>query len=343
MPTIATIQLESSSTIEGDNVNPDGLTSYYYRCVGCLHPCASLYKTLGKGGSVIKLTPCTKCARPSADPYCEREWLLVVLDLILLRKEAYRHVLWNRGQLLAAMTMMMSSTSSTAPSSSSPQQPEKFNTASTTTTMFRKFFHGPDNTLHHQIPRFLWTASLLRAHIGMVSTQDRVDHQHTWKAATGFVQLAVVSVIGLVLQIGVLFLLLGHLGGADAPPVKNNNNNNMSHKTRLLCVLALAVLLPSVGNQTVTALSLLWENSHTVRVLGSILTLVHQCLSVGTVLQVQLYRKSTIRSISVASGAVLFLLLSLFLRALAMTKIQATVPCPGLGWERENGRILCFS
>jgi uncharacterized membrane protein len=44
--------------------------------------------------SSIKLTTCTKCAQ-AVDPYIEREWLLVVIDCILRREEAYRHVLFN--------------------------------------------------------------------------------------------------------------------------------------------------------------------------------------------------------------------------------------------------------
>ena len=32
------------------------------------------------------------------DPYTEREGLLIAIDLLLLRKEAYCHVLWNSEQ-----------------------------------------------------------------------------------------------------------------------------------------------------------------------------------------------------------------------------------------------------
>lgn len=62
-----------------------------YRCVTCLHPCESLYCQYGK---TLKLNRCLIC-RQATDPYCEREWLLIVSDLILLRQEAYRHVLCN--------------------------------------------------------------------------------------------------------------------------------------------------------------------------------------------------------------------------------------------------------
>lgn len=59
-----------------------------YRCIHCLEPSDTLYKKLGD----IKLTACQKCGE-LVDEYCERESLLVVLDLLLLRESAYRHLL----------------------------------------------------------------------------------------------------------------------------------------------------------------------------------------------------------------------------------------------------------
>ena len=41
---------------------------------------------------------CSQCHK-MVDPYIEREWLLVVIDCILLREEAYRHVLYNVDEL----------------------------------------------------------------------------------------------------------------------------------------------------------------------------------------------------------------------------------------------------
>ena len=63
-----------------------------YRCVDCCAPAASLYKEYTK--TSIKLTSCVDCSR-NVDPYVERDWALVVLDCVLLRLPAYRHVLWN--------------------------------------------------------------------------------------------------------------------------------------------------------------------------------------------------------------------------------------------------------
>lgn len=79
-----------------------------YRCIHCLTPSDALYRKYGS--STIKLSQCSNCQR-DVDPYCEREWLLVVLDCILLREEAYRHVLFHRraeltsGQLRTAFVL----------------------------------------------------------------------------------------------------------------------------------------------------------------------------------------------------------------------------------------------
>jgi hypothetical protein len=67
-----------------------------YRCIHCLEPSESLYRTYTRE-STIKLSQCAVCGH-NVDPYCEREWLLVVIDMVLLREEAYRHVIFNRLQ-----------------------------------------------------------------------------------------------------------------------------------------------------------------------------------------------------------------------------------------------------
>jgi hypothetical protein len=66
--------------------------SYPYACIDCLTPCESLYKQYSTPSSV-KLTRCSNAAcQRDVDPYMEREWFLVALDLILHRRGAYRHL-----------------------------------------------------------------------------------------------------------------------------------------------------------------------------------------------------------------------------------------------------------
>lgn len=65
-----------------------------YVCVHCGFPSESLYHQLGASLSSIKVLTCTKC-NEVIDPYIEREWLHIAIDCILMRKAAYRHVLYN--------------------------------------------------------------------------------------------------------------------------------------------------------------------------------------------------------------------------------------------------------
>jgi hypothetical protein len=86
----------------------DTKTNHFFRCIHCLTPNPHLYRRLHAGSiknacstvgssnnNNIKLSDCVKCHQV-VDSYCEREWLLVVLDLVLLRRAAFRSVLWNR-------------------------------------------------------------------------------------------------------------------------------------------------------------------------------------------------------------------------------------------------------
>ena len=84
-----------------------------YRCLSCGSPSPDFYRLLSANGQPdaakkntttsrtanLQLTECQTCGAV-VDPYMELEWLLVGLNLILLRQEAYRHVYWNRLQEL---------------------------------------------------------------------------------------------------------------------------------------------------------------------------------------------------------------------------------------------------
>ncbi|KAK9719780.1 Arv1-like family [Popillia japonica] len=63
-----------------------------YICTNCGTPVNDLFKEYSP--SVLKLTKCLKCMEV-ADKYVEYDPVIVIIDLVLLRKEAYRHVLYN--------------------------------------------------------------------------------------------------------------------------------------------------------------------------------------------------------------------------------------------------------
>lgn len=66
-------------------------------CTNCRRPTDTLYRVFSNPGS-IQLTTCVSCGR-DVDPYIEREWLLVIMDCVLHRPEAFLHVLYNRAPL----------------------------------------------------------------------------------------------------------------------------------------------------------------------------------------------------------------------------------------------------
>lgn len=62
-------------------------------CIECGEPVASLYKE--SASQNIRLSVCAHCHQ-IADKYIEWEYQIVLLDLILNRPQAYRHLLFNR-------------------------------------------------------------------------------------------------------------------------------------------------------------------------------------------------------------------------------------------------------
>lgn len=64
----------------------------HYVCINCGCPVPELYRRISS--TVLKITDCEKCKTP-ADKYIEFEALIILIDLVLLSKSAYRHILYN--------------------------------------------------------------------------------------------------------------------------------------------------------------------------------------------------------------------------------------------------------
>ncbi|OCH94817.1 Arv1-domain-containing protein [Obba rivulosa] len=64
-------------------------------CTSCTHPTPYLY-TVYESAHNLRLEQCTAC-HAFADPYVEHDTLTLLLDLILLKRDVYRHLLFNRG------------------------------------------------------------------------------------------------------------------------------------------------------------------------------------------------------------------------------------------------------
>lgn len=84
--------MENLANSERNTLEEKELSLNDYRCVHCGHPIHELYKSYGP--IVQKLSECENCTE-LADPYTEIEFIVIVIDLILLSKEAQRHVLYN--------------------------------------------------------------------------------------------------------------------------------------------------------------------------------------------------------------------------------------------------------
>ncbi|KAG2086731.1 Arv1-like family-domain-containing protein [Suillus cothurnatus] len=64
-------------------------------CITCTYPISHLY-TVYESAYNLRLEQCSKCLK-FADPYVEHDSLTLLLDLILLKREVYRHLIYNRG------------------------------------------------------------------------------------------------------------------------------------------------------------------------------------------------------------------------------------------------------
>ncbi|KAG1662454.1 Protein ARV1 [Nymphon striatum] len=73
-----------------DPVSNDQLTSFH--CVHCGKPHKELYKQYSK--DVLKLSVCNFCGN-SVDKYVEFDPVLIMIDVLLQRCEAYRHMIYN--------------------------------------------------------------------------------------------------------------------------------------------------------------------------------------------------------------------------------------------------------
>ncbi|KAI8931200.1 hypothetical protein NX059_011550 [Plenodomus lindquistii] len=69
-------------------------------CISCRYPVKTLYTTYSKAddralGKGVRLTQCPRCKR-FADKYVEHDFVVLFIDLVLIKPEVYRHLLFNR-------------------------------------------------------------------------------------------------------------------------------------------------------------------------------------------------------------------------------------------------------
>jgi hypothetical protein len=69
-------------------------------CISCRTPVRTLYTTYSKAddralGKGVRLTQCPQCKK-FADKYVEHDFVVLFIDLVLIKPEVYRHLLFNR-------------------------------------------------------------------------------------------------------------------------------------------------------------------------------------------------------------------------------------------------------
>ncbi|KAF2236971.1 Arv1-like protein, partial [Viridothelium virens] len=69
-------------------------------CIECRYPVNQLYTTYSKAddrslGKGVRLTQCPRCKR-FADKYVEHDFVVLFIDLVLIKPQVYRHLLFNR-------------------------------------------------------------------------------------------------------------------------------------------------------------------------------------------------------------------------------------------------------
>ncbi|KAF2188720.1 Arv1-domain-containing protein [Zopfia rhizophila CBS 207.26] len=69
-------------------------------CIECRYPVKTLYTTYSKAddrslGKGVRLTQCPRCER-FADKYVEHDFVVLFIDLVLIKPQVYRHLLFNR-------------------------------------------------------------------------------------------------------------------------------------------------------------------------------------------------------------------------------------------------------
>jgi hypothetical protein len=260
-----------------------------YRCVQCLEPAETLYRTYTRE-STIKLSQCAVCGN-NVDNYCEREWLLVVIDIVLLREEAYRHVIFNRLR--------------------------DFNVR-----------ENYSKSLHFVVGSSVLNAYLLwEAHSSSQHPDDPILESSVWFGILILASCLRLFAFGLGIFGTLQWLLFVRRQQVADPDMTTH--------------VYLAVLLPTAC-QVVTILVQIWENTATVRLLGSLLTLCYQWMAmtvvVASCLQSTTTTTTTIKSNDSWIWSLLPITVGLLVRAgvdLVWTFLwtgTAPLPCVGLPW-----------
>jgi Arv1-like family len=308
-----------------------------------------LYRRLGSShNDDIQLSLCAVCGE-IVDAYCERQGILVALDCLLLRPTAYRHLLCNR--FLQVEDVSGNDGEPTRGSTGAPHDSKNPDKRYSATARYHTLISG------RLLLYYAVTSSAVRSHIGMISMPDRVEVEQTLHALIQFSLLAATLLIGLAVQVffvAAVFDLVGRL--------YRNRDYRQEHRSTTAAVqfsdscvnAAVALLIPLLGMDTLTAIIHLWENSPAVRGIGVALVIAHQAMTLYTVLEVSLTsvaptkvtfsKESILQNVAIATLTTMVLAASLAVRTVVMTLCwremvtliegathdHPAMPCPGV-------------
>jgi hypothetical protein len=278
-----------------------------YRCIHCLTPCDSLYRQYGI--STIKLSQCSNCKR-DVDPYCEREWFLVILDCILLREEAYRHVLFHR---LVELEFVLG-------------ENNYIWTLQLSSSLLRAHLMGDaDTTNHEEVFKYLWFF-------------ERV------------IESSVQLLLTVAIFYGLLFIRHSkHDEKKNKKKDSSTTNTTTSRELSppsLATRVYLAMLLPTIC-QVATLLVQIWEPSDTVRQLGSLLVFLYQWMGITTLVRTTVNDDGKWSSppIRVTLAFVVAVVVRATVGAVWKSITSTPMRCPGLEWTTEyySPQSLCLA
>ena len=209
-----------------------------HHCIQCLTETSTLYRKFSP--TSLKLTVCEKCGF-DVDPYIEREAFLVVMDWILLRQDAYRHLLLNRIE------------------------------------------HFDVSVNQWQTMQYVIASGILQTHLAweahrgnLRDNSEEESLRNLWnRQDAGAISLVLHMFLQAVVRIFIFWAV-------TYVCLRQCSKKTLTSSPLLLTRTYLAVLLPTLF-AVVTVLVLVWENTDTVRFLGSILILTYQAFSIHTV------------------------------------------------------------
>ena len=263
-----------------------------YKCVQCLTPSRTLYHQLNSKSSKskssnVKLTRCRHCHH-DVDPYVEQEALLIGIDLILLRYPAYRHLLFNRHPFAS------------------------FNIYGNGVDIENDVKHDKDNDdisslqdTHHSAGKggrkakrstgnpkkaflFLFVAAFLDAYHKWESIplrHERNSQPYPDPSMLFLYFMACSFLEHVLLLLGIT--IIANTCYNNRPDSQDNPKNieqNSQNNKHLQSKLFLAVVLPT-SFRFISIFILIWENSDTVRILGSCFVLLYQSMTIQTIIE----------------------------------------------------------